>query len=436
MEEVDRAGGPSASTLVQPSSGEVDEELVHLAEQLLTVSYLLGSDHVGTRLELADDGEVPAIPFDEAVDFMRSRVPLTKKEWSVLEPKLRFRAFTVAATSTPVVIDKVRRSVAAAVEKGQPLAEFWTETAAKDTAGIGQSPWYWETVYRTNVQTAYNAGRAAEFARVQPEYLEFIGIEDSRQTEICAQRSGTILPASHPFWKKNWPPLHFKCRSTVRAVFQEEVDIMREQDPSWKPTEDALLPTQAAAKGFGGNPIETDSFWKMTPSMVSQAETHGVDSSIRAFAQDLGLKDYKIADKAYAEPDYARRVVKGDVITEATDLGRRALKVESVKKDYLGNEVYTTDAGIKHMVEKKGLSYWGGKGELYSLFEKAISSPDLVVFDTEEGAWFYGLHDPSNQRPYLLFCVGQETGRAYTLYTRNEPFEKMGTRYILRKGSW
>jgi len=436
MAEVDRAGGPSTEALAAQAPRQVDEDLVRQTEQLLTISYLLGRDHVATKLELADGDKVPGIPFDEAVDFMRSRVPLTKKEWSVLEPKLRFRAFTVAATSTPAVIDKVRRFVGTAVEKGQSLAESWTEASAKDTAGIGQSPWYWETVYRTNVQTAYNAGRAAEFARVQPEYLEFIGIEDTRQTEICAQRSGTILPASHPFWKKNWPPLHFKCRSTVRAVFQEEVDLLREQDPLWNPTDDSILPTQAAAKGFGGNPIETESFWKMTPSMVSQAETYGVDSSIRAFARDLGLDDYKIADKAIVEPDYARRVVKGDVLDEATDLGRRTLKVESVKKDYLGNEVYTTDLGIKHMAEKKGLSFWGGKGELYRLFEKALSSPDLVVFDKQEGAWFYGLHDPSNQRPYLLFCVGRETGRAYTLYTRNEPFEKMGTRYILRKGSW
>ena len=52
--------------------------------------------------------------------------------------------------------------------------------------------WYWETVYRTNTMSAFNAGRAEAFDEYEPEFLEFIGIEDFRQTPVCASRSGIV----------------------------------------------------------------------------------------------------------------------------------------------------------------------------------------------------------------------------------------------------
>ena len=157
-------------------------------------------------------------------------------------------------------------------------------------------------MYRTNVQTAYNAGRAAEFTRNQPEYLEFVGIEDSRQTDICAERSGTILPASHPFWETNWPPLHFNCRSTVRSVYQAEVDALRDADPDWRPTADESLATVTPGKGFGGNPVASGSFWKMTPAMKERAEKYGLKTDIESFARSLGIKDYSLAAIAEQAP--------------------------------------------------------------------------------------------------------------------------------------
>jgi SPP1 gp7 family putative phage head morphogenesis protein len=292
MAAVDAAGGPTKDTIESIHAPDPSADLAVETERLLFVSYLLGSDHLSTRLELADEPE--AIPFDDAAAFLRARVPLTKDEWTDLEPKLRFRAFTTAALSTPDAVDRVRRMAVAAIDKGTPFSEFWTAAKAESAAGLGDSPWYWETVYRTNVQTAYNAGRAAEVMRLNPPYLEFVGIEDSRQTSICQERSGTILPSSHPFWQSNWPPLHFNCRSTVRAVFAEEVDAMRENG-TWSPTPGDVTPPSDAATGFGGNPIETGSFYRMTPGMVERAEKYGLRSEIEKFARAAGIKDYALA---------------------------------------------------------------------------------------------------------------------------------------------
>ncbi len=292
MKNVDRAGGPSKENLDRIEIPDLSPDIVTETEWLLLLSYILGMDHVETDLDLADE-DIPAIPFSEAVSYMKSRVPLTKEEWEALElePKLRFRAFTVAALSKYDTVNKVKNMVLGAVENGKPFEEFWTEASALSASGLGASPWYWETVFRTNVQTAYNAGRAAEFTRTNPDYLEFVGIEDVRQTDICAERSGVILPATHPFWQTNWPPLHFGCRSTVRNVSREEVELQREQNPDWKTTDEARIEKIISpAKGFGENPVETGSFWEITDAMASRAEEYNILTDLKQFAKTLKVK--------------------------------------------------------------------------------------------------------------------------------------------------
>jgi len=294
MASVDAAGGPEVDGALDVSLPGINADLVSDTERCLIISYLLGMYHASPegKLSLADDDPVPAISFDEAAKYMKTRIPMTKKEWSELEPKLRFRAFTVAALSTPDAIEKAKGMVSSAIEEGKSKAEFWKDTRAFEAAGLSNAaPFYWENVYRTNIQTAYNTGRAAEYMRESPEYLEFVGIDDGRQSEICyaLTHPAIVLPATHPFWKTHWPPLHFRCRSTTRGLYPEEVQALREADPSWGATdlEGAALPETSSS--FGENPLDSESFWKMTPSMKERAQEYGLLDTIEAYAKSLGL---------------------------------------------------------------------------------------------------------------------------------------------------
>jgi SPP1 gp7 family putative phage head morphogenesis protein len=358
---INKAGGPTKETLAAaPSFGRPDGRLVKEAEKMLILSWALGMDHASPSLQLADSPDAPEMSYDEAVSFLKSRIPLTKDEWTALEPQLRYRAFTVAALSEVDTVEQARQLCLKAVEDGTPLSEFWTEAHTLEGAGVGESPWYWETVYRTNMQTTYNAGRAAEFMKSQPEYLEFVGIEDGRQTEICRDRSGTILPATHPFWKKNWPPLHFNCRSTVRAVFQEEVDYEREKDSAWGTTK--YLPTDSPAKGFGGNPVDTGSFYKMTPSMLDRAKQYGIDEKITAFAKKIGLRFDPVETSMIANASKPLAVEK---VIPAASPDRKTLRGE-IKQDLmklrdssftngaLKEEIVINKTGIDHAVAYSG----------------------------------------------------------------------------------
>lgn len=333
MDKIDGSGGPSKETLEVNDFEAPPDDLVEKIERALMVSLLQGYSHAGPGVELADAGP-DDIPFEEALEYMKARVPLTKAEWSDLEPKLRYRAFTVAALSQADGIEKIRQSLLSSIEEGKDYSEFWKEASVIEAAGLGQSsPWYWETVYRTNIQTAYNAGRSMEIMKAQPEYLEMVGVDDERQTDICRSVTGTILPASHPFWKKYWPPLHFGCRTTVRSVFKEEVDAMRKEDPEWKPTQD--VPDGGPAKGFGGNPIETGSFWEMTDKMAGRARQYGIMPSITKLAKDLGLNGPRLYN-APDSKDYSAIIPttkEGGSLTVHSSYGKKIPKESTVGKE-------------------------------------------------------------------------------------------------------
>jgi SPP1 gp7 family putative phage head morphogenesis protein len=249
----------------------------------------MGMDHAESKIEFGDD-VLDVIPeplsFEEAEKLFLMRIPMTKEEWEELEAKLRFRAFTVARLTELDAINAIREKLIKVLQEGKTLRQFWEEGGKDELlkrAGFHRSnPWYWETVFRTNIQTAYNAGRAYQFRKAKPAYLEFVGITDARQTKICRARSGVIRPADDPWWSSNWPPLHFNCRSTVRAVHREEFETL-----GLSITRN--LPSEPPAKGFGVHPLESGSYWKLTPQMIERAKKYGIYDEIVKAARELGL---------------------------------------------------------------------------------------------------------------------------------------------------
>ncbi len=310
------------------------KDLIEKSHRLFLLSFILGMDHAADGLALSDFAElVPdqTVSFEEAVKFASDRVPLTREEFYSLSDKVKFRAFTVARLTQIDAIEKVRRKIVKHLESadGENLRTFLEETETDEfiraTGMARENPWYWENVYRTNIQTNYNAGRALRFEKNPPRLLEFIGIEDSRQTGICEARSGTVRPYADPWWRQNWPPLHFQCRSTVRGIYAEEAKA-RGLAPTRLPS--GARDVQA---GFGGNPLDNDTFWKPTSGMreriarqllygeVKTVEEHliGGKEEVPIFktvkqAEDWAIS-HNIADQVNfkgAKPDVARQMIQ------------------------------------------------------------------------------------------------------------------------------
>ncbi|MDR2663064.1 MAG: phage head morphogenesis protein, partial [Treponema sp.] len=283
-----------------------DYRAMEAAHDLLMRSCLLGMDAAGRERErrgadFADDPlllpDVPimALPYEEAIAFLQTQIPLTKKAYYDLDDKLRLRAFTVGRLNDVDAVNRVKGIIRTNLERGGTLSDFYIMTDREILNGIGFGKGdmsYWETVYRTNEATAHNAGRAMDFEAFPPVALELVGIRDARQTSICAEltKQPFIRPYNDPVWQSLWPPLHFGCRTTVRGIYDKsELDTYGGAEKAYE------LGTKAKPqKGFGGYPLDKESYWRLTPEMVDRARKFGIDGEIATAAIKLGIENYTL----------------------------------------------------------------------------------------------------------------------------------------------
>lgn len=246
---------------------------------LLVKSLLIGIDSSTSANRYADPAvDIAELPFEEAVLFLKKKNVLPSDQYYKLSDKARFRAFTVSRLADADMMERVKTLLSENLESGGGLKEFLEKTDTEILDGLGLAGngggWYWENVYRTNVQTAYNAGRALGFEAVKPVALELVGIGDMRQTEIC--RSLTQPPVrklyDDPFWKTHWPPFHFGCRTTIRAIY----------DPAELDEEPITVdvPEEKPAQGFGTYPITSGNWWRELASMTKRAKKYGIQKEI------------------------------------------------------------------------------------------------------------------------------------------------------------
>lgn len=200
------------------------------------------------------------VEFVRAIDFHLKKVPITPDAWKALYPPIRSRAFTVSAVQNLDVITDVWRAVDKAVADGTSFADFQKAVKGPLTDAWGGSvkrPAHRiETIYRTNVQGAYAAGRHAQLTdpavlEDQP-YWQFDAIMDNRTSPVCKAAHGTVLPAEDKWWATHNPPCHFNCRSTVIPMTGDEAKAAGVTET---PT------TEKAGKGFGAPPDLSDDEW-------------------------------------------------------------------------------------------------------------------------------------------------------------------------------
>ena len=148
-------------------------------------------------------------------------------------------AFTVAKTAGMDVANDIYRAVVNAAETGQTLEQFqktltpvlqskgwWGRTQATNpdtgeaqTVQLG-SPHRLKTIYLTNMQSAYMAGRYAEMmdsVDTHP-YWQYVAINDGRTRDSHRRMHGRVYAAADPVWDTMYPPLDFRCRCRVRPL--------------------------------------------------------------------------------------------------------------------------------------------------------------------------------------------------------------------------
>lgn len=208
------------------------------------------------------------VDFDEAIAWFRKRVKMTRAERDKLDAKARRQAFWVANIAQLDLVAETWAALDRAASNGTTLEDFKKEIGAKLEAAwrgsVDDPAWRLETIFRTNVQGAYGAGRYEQ--ATHEDILEdhpiwmFDAILDGRETDICRACDGTKLPANDPWWKTHIAPLHYNCRSTFITLTEKEAGRIT-----------LVKPTATPQGGFGAAPDDGEAIDQWAAQKVANA---------------------------------------------------------------------------------------------------------------------------------------------------------------------
>lgn len=161
--------------------------------------------------------------YQDALDFVQTRIDAKPGQIKDLEAKYNTEAIRMLQGVAKSTENKILDALGTAIETGASVNKGVTMLRdAFDRAGVlPGNNWQLQTIYRTEVQKAYAAGRwnSLQESKDIIKSLEYAAIEDDRTTELCLKLDGTVRPIDDPFWKKFTPPNHWNCRSSVLEVF-------------------------------------------------------------------------------------------------------------------------------------------------------------------------------------------------------------------------
>lgn len=175
-------------------------------------------------------------PFKEAIDDIKGRQVVTRDVFDALSAEAKAKAFTVAGLVKDDILKTTQSELATAVETGKDLRQFGKALNERfESAGYTPlAPSHLETVFRTNVMTAYGTGRTEQMR--QPHviaarpYWQITGPKDgvapggrSRPTHYAAR--GKVLRADDPFWQTvGAPPWGYNCRCRIVSRSQRDLE--------------------------------------------------------------------------------------------------------------------------------------------------------------------------------------------------------------------
>lgn len=215
---------------------------------------------------MVDSHAHPGIPdtpvrFDEAIQALRDKLPVTKSVWDELTADEREFAFTVANVAQADLVAETLDYMESAVRDGSTFEDFQASDVVErlTDAWGGADPSRLESLFRTTTMTAYNEGRFRQMtspavAKARP-YWRYDAIEDSVLAEcpICSRCAGVILPADDPWWRTHYPILHPRCRCIVTALSADEAESAGISSGG---------PSVKAVDGFGRAPSAPSYGWE------------------------------------------------------------------------------------------------------------------------------------------------------------------------------
>jgi SPP1 gp7 family putative phage head morphogenesis protein len=350
----------------------------------------------------------------EALAYWKGRAPVTNAGYKALSSRARQRAFTVAGLARRDQVEAIHTALTKAIEKGEPLAQFKKRLGPllEQQGWTGKRAWRIENIYRTNMQSAYMAGRFTQMKATSASrpYWRYVAVKDSRTRPTHAALNGKVYPHDHDFWAAWYPPNGFGCRCTVQSLSAAQVKARGFEVESRVPTmvepvgpDGVKLPARPLRPdpGFYGN-VGQEWLNGLSPRELKGNLKDLVSMAICAEGQGL-----------FAQGDDCKPPLKGlakrhILPVRAADILAKGLAPEKYVKAFLGEFglddingaiVHRLPGDIPVVVDKglfmdKRTGKWkadkSGRGPYAKLLAKTIKSPyEIWMVPAEVGGRAY-----------------------------------------------
>jgi SPP1 gp7 family putative phage head morphogenesis protein len=339
-----------------------------------------------------------------AIDWFRQRLPITPDQFYALEERSRRQAFTVSGLGGLDVIQDVFNRLQGSLKNGSTFEEFKRDLPdqVRKAWGAG-SAFRLQTIFDTNVQSAYQAGRwhAADEVRDSRPYWSLETVLDSRSSIICQKLRGTTLPADDPFWKtRGIPPFHFRCRTTLITFTREQAQARGISSKA----PDVVVPD-----GFGHPPNARE--WQPDPSKYDPAlwAAHRTNTNLEQARQ-------LIAESGHT-PEIGFKPFDGD----------HPVSGESMRLDpamYLSGKVHLNPRGPFWSDPERFFTNWNAGSEPYL----STSDPTRAVEHVIQHEIGHAEHDANDRERYLLGARTNLAGRSLELAKSVSAYAKTNRR--------
>jgi SPP1 gp7 family putative phage head morphogenesis protein len=196
-----------------------------------------------------------SLPFDEAVAFFASKRVMSPAEFDAIEDRFREGGFVARGLASERTVEVARDLIERLLSQGLTLADVRAQLTTADTeaaSSLGISPafpWYLDTVVRTNIATAYGAGRWQAMNDPNVVALRpFTQVRTSGDSRVRASHrllDGKVFRLGSDLAAYYARPGGFNCRCTNVTLSQRQMDargltetteriVGADPDPGWE----------------------------------------------------------------------------------------------------------------------------------------------------------------------------------------------------------
>lgn len=270
----------------------------------------------------------------------------------------RQKYFWIKKVTDVNVTEKIFKQMSNTLENGGTFKD-WKKDVDKilSESGLKLNEGYLKTVFRTNMNHAYNAGIHLKVDKYKERYpyYRYCGILDGREQQHTKELDGKIFKVGTPEADKYFPPNGFNCRCYTVSLTEDEVD----------------------------------------PSEVVSGDNIGLD--VGSFADNIGDVDYiETLENSYRQKVKIVEEIENEVLQKVENRVKINYKEadDKIIKKYENKtfEVFGYNPGDGELTKKEVESFKRYTGDEYTKINKYLRGEmkDDMIYDEYYGD-YYGL---------------------------------------------